>query len=203
MWSSLYVISDGTGKLILYADNISMVEFVKNIHSMRLEMYLIKSGNSDDVTKAAVLLGDEIKNQGATQGWSLDVEDNEATTPESWSNSCQTILILKIFNAVPLQEVACYIIWHWPALCSLPWWGWATMPHLLIFIVKSLIGNTKLVQTPHRLGDSAPSLYSARVDWHRLTQHCVSTRLLDWVVSRWHSTTREHLSRRLHYPSIW
>ena len=39
MWSSLYVISDGTGKLILYADNLAMVEFVKNMHSMGLEMY--------------------------------------------------------------------------------------------------------------------------------------------------------------------
>ena len=75
-------------------------------------MYQIKSVNSDDVTKAAVLLGNEIKNQRATQGWSLDVEDNEATIPESWSNSCQTILILKMFNAGPLQEVACYILWH-------------------------------------------------------------------------------------------
>ena len=90
--SALYVISDGTGEL-LYADNLALVEFVKNIHSMRLEMYQIKSVNSDDVTKAAVLLGNEIKNQRATQGWSLDVEDNEATFPESWSNSCQIILI--------------------------------------------------------------------------------------------------------------
>ena len=54
-----------------------MVEFVKNIHSMRLEMYQIKYVNSDDVTKAAVLLGNEIKNQRATQGWSMDVEDYE------------------------------------------------------------------------------------------------------------------------------
>ena len=92
MWSALYVISDGTAKL-LYADNLAMVEFVKNIHSMRLEMYQIKSVNSEDVTKAAVLPGNEIKNQRATQGWSLDVEDNETTIPESWSNSCQTILI--------------------------------------------------------------------------------------------------------------
>ena len=79
---------------------------------MRLEMYQIESVNSDYVTKAAVLLGNEIKNQRATQGWSLDVEDNEATIPESWSNSCQTILILNMFNAGPLQEVACYILWH-------------------------------------------------------------------------------------------
>ena len=84
MWSSLYVISDSTGNLLLYADNLAMVEFVKNIHSMGLEMYQIKSVNSDDVMKAAVLLGNEIKNQRATQGWSLDVEDNEANIPESW-----------------------------------------------------------------------------------------------------------------------
>ena len=89
-----------------------MVEFVKNMRSMGLEMQKIKSVNSGDVTKAAVLLGNEIKNQGATQGWPLDVEDNEATIRESWSNSCQTLLILKIFNAGPLQEVACYILWH-------------------------------------------------------------------------------------------
>ena len=63
-----------------------MVEFVKNMHSMGLEMYQIKSVYSSDVTKAAVLLGNEIKNQG----WSLDVEDNEAPIPEPWSNSCQT-----------------------------------------------------------------------------------------------------------------
>ena len=55
MWSALYVISYGTGKL-LYADNLAMVEFVKNMHSMRLEMYQFKSVNSDDPTKAAVLL---------------------------------------------------------------------------------------------------------------------------------------------------
>ena len=38
-------------------------------------MYYIKSVNSDDVTKAfgKLLLGNEIKNQGATQGWSFDV----------------------------------------------------------------------------------------------------------------------------------
>ena len=79
---------------------------------MRLEMYQIKYVNSDDVTKAAVLLGNEIKNQRATQGWSMNVEDYEATVPESLSNSCQTILILKMFNAGPLQEVACYILRH-------------------------------------------------------------------------------------------
>ena len=96
---------------------------MKNMHSMGLEIYKIKSVNSGDVTKAAVLLGNEIKNQGATQGWSLDVEDNDATFPKSWSNSCQTLPILKIFNAGRLKEVACYILWHWLALCSLPWWG--------------------------------------------------------------------------------
>ena len=165
MWSSLYVISDGTGNLLLYTDNLAMVEFVKNIHSMRLEMYQIKSVNSDDVTKAAVLLGNEIKNQRATQGWSLDVEDDEAAIPESWSNSCQTILILKW-----LMQVHCKT---WLAtsfgidlLCSVSRGGVKPPCHLLlIYIVKSLIGNTKLVHTPNRLGDSAP-LYSARVDWH-------------------------------------
>ena len=74
---------------------------------MRPELYQIKSVNSDDVTKAAVLLGNKTKNQRATQGWSLDIGDNETTIPESWSNSCQTILIGKTFNAGPLQEVAC------------------------------------------------------------------------------------------------
>ena len=39
-------------------------------------------------------------------------------------------------------------------------------PHLLIFIVKSLIGNTKQVHTPSRLGDSAHTLYSAKLDRH-------------------------------------
>ena len=121
VWSSLNAISDGTGKL-LYADNLAMVEFVKSMHLMGLEMYEIKSVNSGDVTKAAVLLGNEIKNQGATQRWSFDAEDNEATIPESWSNSCQTLLILQIFNAGPLQEVARYILWHWLVPCSLPWW---------------------------------------------------------------------------------
>ena len=65
---------------------------------------------------------------------------------------------------------------------------------LLIYIVKSLIGHTKLVHTPNRLGDSAPSLYSARVDWHST----VSTRLLDWVVSRWRSATRGEC-----WPQSW
>ena len=38
--------------------------------------------------------------------------------------------------------------------------------HVLLFIVKSLIGGTELVHTPNRLGDNFPSLYSARVDRH-------------------------------------
>ena len=36
--------------------------------------------------------------------------------------------------------------------------------HVLLFIMKSLIGGTELVHTPNRLGDNVPSLYSARVD---------------------------------------
>ena len=70
-----------------------MVEFVMEVYSMRSELYQIKPVNFDDVTKAAVGLGNEIKNQGATQGWPLGVKDNESTNPKSWSNSCQTILI--------------------------------------------------------------------------------------------------------------
>ena len=127
MGSSLYVISAGTGKL-LCADNLAMIELVKKVHSMRPELYQIKSDNSDDVTKAAELLGNEMKNEGATQGWSIDVVDNESTIPESWSNSCQTILIGNFLNVGPFQEVACYILWYWPALCSLTWKGLATMP---------------------------------------------------------------------------
>ena len=70
----LYMQSQMAGNLLLYAENLAMVEFFKNIYSMRLEVYKIKSVNSDFVTKAAVLLRNEIKNQRATQGWSLDVE---------------------------------------------------------------------------------------------------------------------------------
>ena len=38
--------------------------------------------------------------------------------------------------------------------------------HPLLFIAKSLIGNTELVHTPNRLGDSVLPLHSARVDCH-------------------------------------
>ena len=89
-----------------------MVERVKKVYSMRSELYQIKSDNSDHVTKAAELLEIGIKNEGATQRWPLDVEDNEGTIPESWSNSCQAILIGNFFNAGPLQKVACYILWY-------------------------------------------------------------------------------------------
>ena len=88
-----------------------MVELVKEVHSMRSELYQIKSDNSDDVTKAAELLRNGIKNEGAMQRWPLDIEDNEGTIPGSWSNSYQAILIGNFFNAGPLQEVACYILW--------------------------------------------------------------------------------------------
>ena len=47
--------------LLLCADNFAMVELVKKVHSMRSELYQIKSDNSDDVTNAAALLGNEIK----------------------------------------------------------------------------------------------------------------------------------------------
>ena len=57
MWSSLYVISPGTEKPLLYADNIAMVEFVEEVYSMRSELHQIKSVNSDDVNKATVVLG--------------------------------------------------------------------------------------------------------------------------------------------------
>ena len=133
-----------------------MVELVKKVHSMRSELYQIKSDNSDDVTKAAELLGNGIKNEGATQRWTLDIEDNENTIPESWSNSCQAILIGNFFNAGALQEVACCAVSH----------GRVNPPchHVLLFTVKSLIGGTELVHTPNRLGDNVPSLYSVRVD---------------------------------------
>ena len=60
-----------------------MVELVKKVHFLRSELYQIKSVDSDDATKAAVLLamGNAIENQRATQGWPLDVEDNESTIP--------------------------------------------------------------------------------------------------------------------------
>ena len=67
----------------LCADNFAMVELVKKVHSMRSELYQIKSDNSDDVTKAVELLGNGIKNEGDTQRWPLDKEDNESTIPES------------------------------------------------------------------------------------------------------------------------
>ena len=40
-----------------------MVELVKKVHSMRSELYQVKSDtdNSDDITKAAELLGNGIK----------------------------------------------------------------------------------------------------------------------------------------------
>ena len=79
---------------------------------MGSQLYQIKTDNSDDVTKAAELLGNGIKNEGATQRWPLDIEDNESAIPESWSNSCQAILIGNFFNTGPLQEVACYILWY-------------------------------------------------------------------------------------------
>ena len=104
MWSSLYVISASTEKLLFYADNLAILELVTKVHFLRLEQYQIKSVNSDDVTKTAMLLGNVIKNQGAMQGWHLDVEDNESTIPESWSNSCQTMLIGNFFNGGPLNE---------------------------------------------------------------------------------------------------
>ena len=66
-----------------------MIELVKKVHFLWSKLYQIKSVNSDGVTKAAVLLGNEIKSQGATHGWPLDVENNESTIPKSWSNSGQ------------------------------------------------------------------------------------------------------------------
>ena len=36
----------------------------------------------------------------------------------------------------------------------------------LLYIMKSLIGNSELVHTPNWLGDSVLPLYLARVDWH-------------------------------------
>ena len=161
MWSSLYVISASTEKLLFYADNLAILELVTKVHFLRLEQYQIKSVNSDDVTKTAMLLGNVIKNQGAMQGWHLDVEDNESTIPESWSNSCQTMLIGNFFNGGPLNE--------WLAtsfgidlLCAVSRGG-VKPPchHLLLYIVKSLIGNTELVHTPNRLGDSVLPLDSA------------------------------------------
>ena len=86
-----YLISAGPSSITL--DNLAMVELVKEVHSMRSELYQVKSDNPDDVTKAAELLGNWIKNEGAMQRWPLDIEDNEDTIPESWSNSCQAILI--------------------------------------------------------------------------------------------------------------
>ena len=50
---------------------------------MRSELYQIKSDNTDYVRKAAELFGNGIKNEGATQRWPLDIEDNEAIIPES------------------------------------------------------------------------------------------------------------------------
>ena len=147
MWSYLYVISAGTGKLLLYADNIAMVELVKKVHPMRSELYQIKS----------------------------------ALTQVHCKKWLATSFGIDLLCAVSRCGVK--------PLCH----------HLLLFIVKSLTGNTELVHTQNQLGDSVTSLYADRVDWHGT----VSTRLLDWVVSRWHSTTREHLSRHLHHPVIW
>ena len=60
-----------------------MVELVKKyIPWGQKELYQCKSDNSDDVTNAAELLGNGIKNEGATQRWSLDIEVNESTIPE-------------------------------------------------------------------------------------------------------------------------
>ena len=74
--------------LLHCADNFTMAKLVKKVHSMRSELHQIKSDNSDDVTKAAELLGNGIKNEGAPQRRPLDLEDIESTIPELWSNSC-------------------------------------------------------------------------------------------------------------------
>ena len=86
------MISAGTGKLLLYADDLAMVEPVTKVHFLRWELYQIKSVNSDDVTKAAVLLGNANKDQGAMQRWPLPIGN--------------------FFNGGPLNEVACYIFWY-------------------------------------------------------------------------------------------
>ena len=59
-----------------------MVELVKKVHSMRSELYQIKSDNSDDVKKAAELLGNGIKHDGVRQRLPLDIEDNKSTIPK-------------------------------------------------------------------------------------------------------------------------
>ena len=115
-----------------------MVELVKKVHSMTSELYQIKSDISDDVMKAAELLGNGIKNEGAMQTWPHDIKDNEGTIPESWSNSCQAILKwLATFFGIDL-------------LCAVSH-GRVKPPchHVLLFIVKSLIGGTELVHTPN------------------------------------------------------
>lgn len=84
---SIHIIPDDNGRLLLYPDSLTMAELVKTAYSLKMELQHARSIKSEDVvTKAAVLMRNDIKNQDTKQEWPPDVERDEAIIPAHTSD---------------------------------------------------------------------------------------------------------------------
>lgn len=132
-----------------------MAELVKTVHSLNMELQHTRSIKSEDVvTKAAVLMRNDIKNQDTKQVWPPDVERDEGIIPESMTHFMHTLLTGGSERGSPPERVQRLATSFGSDLVFAVTCGRIKPPkHLLLpFAVKSLTGNTELVHTLNRLG---------------------------------------------------
>ena len=152
---SIHIFPDENGKLLLYPDSLSMTELAKTVFSLKNELQQTRSVNSDDaVTKAALWMRNDIIKQDTKQVWPPDVEQDGFLIPESITQFLQTLLSGNCNS--PSERVKRLVTSFGSDLVFAVTHGRIKPPkHVLLpFAVKSLTGNTELVQTLNRLGHS-------------------------------------------------
>lgn len=150
---SIHIFSDENGKLLLYPDSLSMTELAKTVFTLKNELQHTRSLISDDVvTKSALLMRNDIKKQDTKQVWPPDVEQGDSLIPVSIIQFLQTLLSGNCNN--PSERVKRLVTSFGSDLVYAVTCGRIKLPkHILLpFAVKSLTGNTELVNTLNRLG---------------------------------------------------
>lgn len=169
---ALHIIPDDNGKLLLYPDNLSMRELVKENHNLKIK-------DKDAVARVAIHLRADIKEQDVPQSWPPDVKSEEEcpTIPESLSvflcyllTGCHDVLhatqrvqrLVQSFGQDIVYAVTCGSV--------------KPSKHIILpFSVKSLTGNVELINILNRLGHCVSYSQLEEIDTALCLQKLIST----------------------------
>ena len=162
---ALHIFSDDKGKLILYPDSLKLSDLAKEKYSLKKELEEAKPAKSGDaITKGALQWRNDIKKQDISQVWTPDMENSVSVIPESVTMFLHTLLVRDCECANPSERVRRLATSFESDLVYAVTCGKTPKHILLPFAVKSLTGNTELIQILNRLGHSLSYLQIEEVN---------------------------------------